>query len=161
MSNWQSDLDRRLRARKEAEAKRKATEEARQKKQQAEQRIRERERQLQAHRRRYKCYICRRPSDGPTRRSWGGNEGEYDDWYYPAGLRQCSVCNKWACDENRPEPHIYRGVCQRDAQKGYLPGDKRFELRPDWRSIGRLVKLCIGILGVLILYYSCHFVMGI
>jgi hypothetical protein len=139
MSDWQSDIDRRLQAREEAKAKRKAAEKARQRKQQAEQRAREAERHLQQHKRRYKCHICGKPSDGPShilkiRNPVSGDyeevdypfglhqQIEYDDWYKPAGLQRCSICCRWACFERE---HIYRGICEKCAKKGYLPGDRR------------------------------------
>jgi hypothetical protein len=135
MSNWHRDMDRKLQAQQEAEAKHKAAEEARQKKQQSEQRARERERQLRRHQRKYKCHICGAPSDGPTRHRsiWMGEAGdryvEYDSWADPAGLQQCSICGKWACCDGSEDPHIhgplYRRVCKRCYNKGYLPGDRR------------------------------------
>lgn len=85
---------------------------------------------LAAHQRRFRCHVCRKPSDGPQRYSmvqfaWvttrkieddsyrqGVEYMQYVNWDYPTGLIKCSKCQAWTCVE-----HLYKGMCQTCADK--------------------------------------------
>jgi hypothetical protein len=69
------------------------------------------ERLMERHRRRFRCHICRKPSEGPRLR--------YDSigpvstvWDAPTGLSKCSRCEKWTCPD-----HLHRGYCKRCAYR--------------------------------------------
>ncbi len=85
---------------------------------------------LAAHQRRFRCHVCRKPSDGPQtyhtlKLAWvsrrklddtGAGEGvehvQHVNWNVPTGLSRCSRCHAWTCAE-----HLYKGVCQTCAYK--------------------------------------------
>jgi hypothetical protein len=136
MRDWKSDMDRKLEERCKAEEKREADRKAAEQRRLAEEK-REAERryvsEVKAHMRRYKCHICCEPSEGPTyveayRYQDFSDEiarNRYVDahyeWDMPIGLRKCTICGKWCCEER----HINKDVCERCFRKGYMPGDKR------------------------------------
>ncbi len=86
---------------------------------------------LAAHRRRFRCHICHRPSDGPrtfstVRLAWisrpADDEGPHNgvqyeqhvDWECPTGLGRCTRCNAWSCSD-----HLHMAICPTCA--GRLP----------------------------------------
>ena len=36
--------------------------------------------------------------------------------FEPEKLSLCRKCGRWACNERRPEPHIYKGMCRKCAE---------------------------------------------
>lgn len=80
------------------------------------------ERKLREHQRKFKCYICGKPSNGPVKSERVSYDGEscthvrsvnfYTDWDDPTGLTRCNECRNWCCNL-----HIYRGICQKCAEK--------------------------------------------
>jgi hypothetical protein len=132
MSNWKTDMERKLQAQRDAEAQREAERRAgaeRVAEQRQAKQARENAKLLATHQRRFKCHICGRPSDGPAQtkiisvdQSRGDDDYRNvygDDWDEPINLIRCSVCNNWSCDDD-----IAQGVCKRDYEKGHLPGGK-------------------------------------
>src|SRR5436190_20576050 len=103
MSDWKKDLERKLAARKEAEAKceRKSLEKARRESdRQAEEAAREYAKRLEGHKRHFKCHVCGNQSGGPGEKIVGRTrntdpEGmDWDpvwgtDWDKPTGLERC------------------------------------------------------------------------
>jgi hypothetical protein len=132
MNSWHRDLDRKMQARREAEAKRKAEEEARIKRQKEEQ-----EKSEKSMYRRFRCYICgkrsEKPSlDGSTNPDTGAHQ-VFTVWSSPGDLTPCSICKRYACYDNPEDPHISYGICKNCYAKGYMPGDNR-----KWWDIPRL-----------------------
>lgn len=120
MSDWRKGLDRRI---EEAEARTRAAKQS------------EYDRLLKEHKKEFKCHICKKESFGPCPQPGavalitgiGSIDYDYVLWSVPTGLERCTVCEKWACDETRSQPHIHKGVCKKCYEEGYLPGSKKKE----------------------------------
>ncbi len=136
MSDWKSRIDA-----WEANKHRKVEEKAKRRQEQAEHRRKTdtgampkrrwgQVQTLAVHQRRFRCHICRKPSDGPqtydmVQFAWVATRKIEDDsyrqgieymqhvnWDYPTGLSKCSKCHAWTCVE-----HVYKGMCQTCADK--------------------------------------------
>lgn len=79
---------------------------------------REHEVEVQELGRKFKCHVCNRPAQRPgkqfveIRMGIDTSSFEEDDWSKPADLWQCSKCDQWTCKD-----HIYKGICQKCAEK--------------------------------------------
>ena len=68
--------------------------------------------------RKFKCHISDKPAREPMRESIELRMGldtyheDGDNWSKPKDLYQCVNCRNWTCAE-----HIYKGICQRCAEK--------------------------------------------
>jgi hypothetical protein len=139
MSDWRSELHRKLDERRRAEDKQKADREAAKQRRLAEKERAEERRhnaKVDKHRRQYKCHICGEPSGGPnynpgtllTRNiEWGRDDdvwaGGHYEWDKPTDLWKCVKCGRWSCSKNN---HIdVTGLCERCFKKGYMPGGRR------------------------------------
>lgn len=108
---WQEKIDRLNEEEREKERIKKEEKE-RQAKESAERRKKER---LANHQAKFKCCVCGKPSSGPTKKTTHDHDGpgsSYYDWDDPAGLRKCSVCGRWACNN-----HWYSGYCKNCGEK--------------------------------------------
>lgn len=105
MSDWKENLDSYL-----DEIKREEREEEKRKYQ----------RRLQKYQKRYKCYICGKPSSGPKFTRYDPSTREKIEipsardfiGSKPEGLDVCNECGKWVCEE-----HYHRGICMDCAEK--------------------------------------------
>lgn len=140
--DWKKEQDRKVEQKRlEEQRKWQAEQEARRKAQALEEeRNRQRQqaeydRSLKELQRKFRCDICGvLPTEpGTIYESYTyRNPNDYDDddsltdykevktWSVPGGLTKCTICEKWFCSQ-----HIHNGICERDAKKGYLPGDKK------------------------------------
>lgn len=107
-------------------------------------RLREKEHALavEKHKRLFKCHICGQQSAGPYLNSgmpwYDDDSGQiisygppYYEWDRPTGLSKCEICGQWV-----DEKHIEKGICEKCAEMGYLPGDipKWWDLRISLRK---------------------------
>jgi hypothetical protein len=74
----------------------------------------------------FRCQICGKPAQIPSQHGTGtfhsiphdpgsGEDNVEDtiaDWSKPGDLWKCTSCNKWTC-----YAHIYKGICQKCAEK--------------------------------------------
>lgn len=111
--------------RQEYEERRKRKEE-KEKKKREEREEREYKRKLAKHHRKYKCHVCGKYSEGPYWASGnyifgvGGGHGGIV-WDRPIGLKECSICKKWTCNDCLYFPTNYfgtgPGICKKCANR--------------------------------------------
>lgn len=71
---------------------------------------------LKAHKEKYFCHICGKPSEGPELDSHGFAGRPHaitEEWDKPRGLTHCSNCGNWVCFSDNC---YYRGLCRNCAK---------------------------------------------